>query len=343
MAKPTNFVKACLAIDEAITRATRSGSGAHNRRAAMRRELALWASTAYASDTFDKLMPLRRLPWTRWDRELYRPSVLTACALRLMERDGFSRARALAFTGAAPGNLDYVLGLLKDVGLSVHDAVGQQSPDIELALATSLERMHVRLEHRALEDILLAAAEGYRVPASKRLRFTEVFGLCFGSMRRDAVSRDEHDVYVNVARVATQMRARATASEVTPNSGSLAAHLDVGDQFFPHLEVVGDYHTHPYHSFSDLVRHSGWRYSDMDERSLPNFVDEVQRRRSAPVFSLVVAVAEGGKSGKGPFRRKPNVVQLPIGNLFFVIGAYRILLDASYDDRVELNVPAPVM
>ena len=44
--------------------------------------------------------------------------------------------------------------------------------------------------------------------------------------------------------------------------------------------------------------------------------------------------------GKGPFRRKANVVQVPVGDLFFVIGAYRIKLDATYDSDVDLSFPA---
>lgn len=128
---------------------------------------------------------------------------------------------------------------------------------------------------------------------------------------------------MNVARVATQMRARATANAVEPKSKSLRAQLHVGNLFLPHLEVVGDYHTHPYKTFAELPAASGWEYSDADEKSLPHHIEEVRSHDHAdPLFSLVVAVAAGGKASKTPQRKAPNVVQISVGDIYFVIGAY---------------------
>ena len=106
--------------------------------------------------------------------------------------------------------------------------------------------------------------------------------------------------------------------------------------------MVGDYHSHPYKSLSELRANKGWEYSDADLTSLPPFVEEVQVNHNRPVFSLVVAVAEGGKAGRGALRKKPNVIQVPVGDVFFVIGAYRINLDDTYDNEVDLSLPALV-
>ena len=340
MSKPTNYVRAVRTIGAEIDRATRNGTGAHKTGAAMRRELALWAATSYSYETYDRLSRLENLPWKRWNRELQWPGILVACGLRLMARDGLSRAKALSVTGGPAADLDEALQLLKESGLSVHDVVAAQSEEVATTLASNLQRLHVRLEQRALEDMLLAAAEGYKVSPGKGFKYTEVFGLCFGSVRRKVVRRESQDLFVNVGRVATQMRAKATANEVTPNSKSFAAQLEIGDRFFPHLEVVGDYHTHPCATFRVLVEQKSWEHSDVDEASLPHFVDDVCKHHNAPLFGLVVAVAQGGKSGAGPIRRRPNVIQLPAGDLFFVLGAYRIRLDRTYDDQVELSLPA---
>lgn len=339
MAKPTKFIAACRRIEAAIERATSSGTGSHKTRAAMRRELAYWTSTYHSSDSFPRLYKLK-LPWRQWDRELYIPAALAGATLHMMAREGFSKAKALSFSRAASSDVDYVLALLKETGLSLHHIVAEQSDVLGTEIAASLDALSVRLESRALEDILLAAAESYRVSPRKSHKYTEVFGLCFGSVRRDGIRRESRDVRVNVGRVVTQLRAKATPDSVMPNSQSLVAHLDVGNQFFPHLELVGDYHTHPYDSLSDLVANQGWEYSAADLESLPGYMEEVRARRERPLFSLVVAVAEGGKTGKGAFRKRPNVVQVPVGNLYFIIGAYRIRLDASYDQQVDLSLPA---
>lgn len=340
MAKLTRYVRACRQIEAAIAHHTRAGSGAKQTRAAMQRDLARWAATNYAGGDYDRLLRLRKLPWKQWDRELYVPGLFVACALRLMARDGYSQAQALRFTEGAAADVDEALALIKRAGLNINDVVAQQSPDIDTILALNRERLHVQLEARALEDILLAAAEGYKVSPGKGFRYTEVFGLCFGNVRRTPGREDGQDLFVSVSRVATQMRAKATASQVMPNSKSLAAHLDVSDRFFPHLEVVGDYHTHTFKTFGDLIAAKGWEYSPSDERAVPGFVDEVRERHNRPLFSLVVAVAEGGKNRKGPYRRRSNVVQVPVGGLYFVVGAYRILLDSTYDDEVDLRLPA---
>ena len=285
MSQTTNFVKACNAIEQAITLGTQRGSGAHKARTAMGRDLAFWATTSNSVETYDRLTKLRKLPWSRWERELWLPGMQVACELRLMTRNGLSRAKALALVGGSAADLDKATDLVEKAGLSFHDAIAQQNPEIETTLAYNLERLHVHLEARALEDILLAAAEGYKVAPGRGYKYTEVFGLCFGSVRRKATRWHSHDLFVNVARVATQMRAKATASEVMPNSKSLAAHLEVSNRFFPHLEVVGDYHTHPYKTLSKLLQSKGWEHSDMDEQSLPSFFEEVREHHNPPLLA----------------------------------------------------------
>jgi len=342
MAKPTKFVAACRKIQAAIDKSTATGTGSHKRRAALQRELALWATTFYTGDSYDRLSSLKGLPWQRWDTEMLESTRLLAAALRLMERHGFTRAKALTACRTSPADLDMALSLMKQAGLSQHEIVGEQADVIATLVESAVDRLHVNVEARALEDLLLAAAEGYKVSPGKGFKYTEVFGLCFGSVRRQVRRGKETEVFANVSRVATQLRAKGNASSVQPNDKSLAAQVEIGRQFFPYLEVLGDYHTHPFKSFKDLKDDAGWEHSDQDERSLAYFVEQLREREHTPVFSLVVAVASGGKSSQRPLRRARNVVQVPVGDLYFVIGCYRILLDASYDTKVDLAIPSLV-
>lgn len=342
MAKPTKFVAACRRIQTAIARATASGAGSHKRRAALQRELALWATTFYTGASYDRLSALKGLPWKRWDDELFDATQLLAAALRLMDRHGLSPAKALTASRTPRADLDMALSLMKQAGLSLHEIVAGQADVIATIVESAVDQLHVSLEMRALEDVMLAAAEGYRVSPGKGFKYTEVFGLCFGSVRRQVKRSAETEVFVNVSRVATQLRAKGTASSVLPNDKSLAAQVDIGKQFFRHLEIVGDYHTHPYKSYDELKRCRGWEYSEQDERGLPHFHEQLRKLDHAPVFSLVVAVASAGKVSQYPSRRARNVVQVPIGNLYFVIGCYRILLDGTYDAKVDLAIPSLV-
>lgn len=184
MAKPTKFVAACAQIQAAIERSTATGTGAHKRRAALEKEFALWATTFYATSSYPRLSKLRRVSWAQWDAELHWPAMQVACALRLMVKRGMSRAKATTATAVPKANLDLALKLVKNAGLSVEAVADKQSPDIEATVAGAAERVHVSLDARALEDMLLAAAEGYRVSPGKGFKYTEVYGLCFGTVRQ---------------------------------------------------------------------------------------------------------------------------------------------------------------
>ena len=340
MAKPTKFVAACKTVEARIVSATTHGTGAHKRRQALMKDLARWATSFYAAGSFERLIELKRLPWKRWDSELQWPTLQVAAALRLMVRHNLSRAQAMTESNVPSSTLDFVVALVKRAGLTLAQVVEDQSETVDAVVTSSTERVHVHLESRALEDILLAAAEAYRVSPGKGYKYTEIFGLCFGSVRRRVHPKAQVDVIVNVSRVATQLRAKGNASSVTPNHKSLLAQVEVGETFFPHLELVGDYHTHPYRSFSELAEAPGWQYSEADEESLPTFSLQVRRRHNPPVFSLIVAVAQGGKTSASATRKQPNVVQLTVGRLYFVIGCYRILVNKSYDAEVRLNIPS---
>lgn len=342
MSRPTHFIQACRRVETAIERATGAGRGAHKTRAAMRREFASWLTRWYPAGDYARISRLK-LPWKRWDEELKIPCLRVAAAIRLLATERRkTRAWVRKWTGVHQADLDYVLELMGAVDLSLDDVERDQNAFVQAAVAAAREALHVRLEARALEDMLLAAAEGYEVSPRRGTKYTEVFGLCFGSIRHLATNEDADQLHINVGRIATQMRARATASEVSPNWESLESHLAVADRFFPHLEVVGDYHSHPYATFATLVRARGWEHSVADEESIDYFVDKVLAHQSRPRFSIVVAVATGGRSGNGAYRRSRNVVQVSVKELFFVIAAYRIRLDATYDQNLDLSLPAMI-
>jgi proteasome lid subunit RPN8/RPN11 len=342
MSRPTHFIQVCRRIETAIDRATSAGQGAHRTRAAMRREFASWLTRWYPAGDYTRISRLK-LPWKQWDEELKMPCLRVAAAMRLLATERKkTRAWILKWTGMHQADLDYVLELLEAVGLTPHDVERDQAPYVGAAVAAEREALLVRLEARALEDMLLAAAEGYEVSPRRGVKYTEVFGLCFGSTRNLATNKDADELHINVGRIATQMRARATASEVSPNWRSLESQLAVADRFFPHFEVVGDYHTHPYGSFAALLQSKGWEHSDADEESIDYFVGKVRAHQSRPRFSIIVAVATGGRSGSGAYRRSRNVVQVSVKELFFVIAGYRIRLDGTYDQNLDLSLPAMI-
>lgn len=311
----------------------------HRHRDAMLRDLAEWILACRPYTQFARLERLK-LPWKAWERALAQAGFQLSCALYLIAQHRTSHKQAASRSGAALSDITYAQGLLKRADVSVHEMVARQHPIIETEVVAQTEEMIVRLDNRAFEDILLAVAEGY-LP-KRGSSFTEVFGLCFGSVRTVPTSKLGKKLQINVGRVTTQMRARATSNQVEPNWRSFERHLSIADKFFPHLEIVGDYHSHPYRTFEYLQKARGWEYSQRDEDSLEYINEKITERRSLPLFSLVVAVAQGERSGNNAIRRRPNVIQVPVDDLFFVVAAYRIRRDATYDGSVTLHLPALV-
>jgi hypothetical protein len=154
-----------------------------------------------------------------------------------------------------------------------------------------------------VEDLLLAAAETYDVkwPGPGK-RYTEAYGLCFGSRKRANEKKGSADfnTIVNVSRITTQMRATATADSVQPNSKTQEVHLAVGAKLFNHLELLGDYHTHPYTSLKKLRAAEGWKYSAGDEDQILPWYKISRAQGHEPRFSIVVGVASGRKEGWAP-------------------------------------------
>jgi len=253
MHKPSHFVQACRRIEGAIEYHTRAGSGSHKTRTKLRRELAFWLTTFHSYNSYPTL-PKMRLPWAKWDETHGIDALRLAFALRLKHRHEMSRSKVMANSGCSRSTLSYALDLVNDVGLHLHDVVSDQNDVVEAHDVAHVRHSEVRLEARALQDLLLGAAEGYRVPQGKGFKYAEVYGLRFGGSRGRPGRDDAREQLVHVSRVATQLRAKGTASSVMPNAKSMKTQLDVATQFFPHLEIVGDYHTHPYDSLSELKR-----------------------------------------------------------------------------------------
>ena len=113
-------------------------------------------------------------------------------------------------------------------------------------------------------DLMLAAMESYHVRhwgkhvVSGR-NPAETAGLLWGYV----VSRDDMD-HVVVAHVSTDTFAKGTSGEVGLNETVTKVKQDVVRKRWPHLSLVGDFHTHPYRNYSEVVQNSGWEFSEGD-------------------------------------------------------------------------------
>jgi hypothetical protein len=221
----------------------------------------------------------------------------------------------------------------------------------ETSWMAEVEREHVHvevnLERQALEDMMLSALEAYRVPRRRKHTFTEIYGICLGTVReikRGWKGRGDYYVYrVNVVRAATQIRARTSGSSAWPNERSLDAQVEAAEILFPYYEVVGDFHSHPYRTLRQIYRRKGWEYSVDDEAHNLGWVKRMHESFGHhPRVGFIIAIAKAGKvrRGKAYFLRRQFVIKTDLGSHHVFIAAYRILTDGTYSNKgIVLTCP----
>jgi hypothetical protein len=218
--------------------------------------------------------------------------------------------------------------------------VGKARPDWAYDVDEGHEDVVIWLEDRAIEDIVLVALEAYAVPR-QGVKFTETYGICFGSTKSVDETRLAHGRhvtrYVNISSVHIQLRAECYSSKVTYDLRSLETQMAVATHLFPQLDIVGDFHTHPYKDVNELRAAKGWNYSRADEVGIPTWVTPLKQMGYHPRMSLIVAVAKGGRRIVRPGRMRPNVVRFSIKRYHFYVACYRIIGKRYSDKHIMLN------
>jgi hypothetical protein len=203
------------------------------------------------------------------------------------------------------------------------------------------EEVVIWLDNRAIEDIVLVALEAYAVPKGRGFKYTETFGICFGSTKSTEEKRQAHGrhtiSYLHIDSVHIQLRAEGYANKVTYDLRSLETQMDVARHLFPQLDIVGDFHTHPYRDLGELKANKGWQYSRADEINIPEWASPLKEMGFHPRASLIVAIAKGGKRVAHPRRVGPNVIRFSVGKYHFYLACHRIIGDRYSAKHVTLN------
>jgi len=149
---------------------------------------------------------------------------------------------------------------------------------------------------------------------------------------------------VHVEKAVPQIRAKSSSSSVTPSARSLNALVEAADSLFPQLEIIGDYHSHPYRNYVELKRLRGWSASREDAISSASLCRDLQARKDRPhhmKIALVIAIAEGrGSAIPDNIRDKTNVYHLKMAGCHVMLSAYRILSNGGMTAaNVTLRLP----
>jgi hypothetical protein len=186
----------------------------------------------------------------------------------------------------------------------------------------------VHLSEDAVIDLCLAGMEAHIVEErrsatrSKGNRL-ETFGLLWGGVSKMSDGR----TLIYVSKASTDTTALRTKDSVTPSKSAFLLKKDLITSFWPELNFLGDFHTHPYDEEEYLVR-------DIEENRLFEFSDgdissisgsKARRRFWAQHGFILGIVATILKMQRLPWKRTSTSRRDPI---VFNLGHYRIWMKA---------------
>lgn len=138
-------------------------------------------------------------------------------------------------------------------------------------------RTQVIIEDHVLPQLLTSAIEAYEVShrahaRGKANKGLETFGLLWGyglPARNGLPAR-------LVAVVATvETSALRHTHWVAPDFESIGIKRDFFGEYWPQLELIGTFHSHPYEDLARVNKNNGWRGSDGDKLFWPTFHERV--------------------------------------------------------------------
>ncbi|MGE3917969.1 MAG: hypothetical protein AB7F78_19920, partial [Hyphomicrobiaceae bacterium] len=110
-----------------------------------------------------------------------------------------------------------------------------------------------------MENIVLAAAEAYCLGDGDRPRSIETLGYMWGSSRK---ARDVTEIYIE--RVSVSISAQRHRNWVQPNNDAARFKNEIVQRWSPHLQLLGDFHSHPYKTRAEVEDQRGYEFSDGD-------------------------------------------------------------------------------
>ena len=349
MAQRTKLVMALRSLEAEIEASRERDGGGDSRALRLYREL--WDALA-AGAPFDAVAACsaEAAKLARWIERHLEGDRSHAIGKALLEHREFgaSAATVCHAWGVRPSEWAYLRELARYVGERIRGGAGRRWPTEWVTEVEAYhERVSVVVSDQALEDMLLGAWEAYFVPVpdKPRSRRSEVYGVCFGSIKEE---RHEHKgegrqryLSIHVRRVALQLRARAGRNYVVPNLRSEEEHVRMARELFPHLDLVGDFHSHPYATLADLQEARGWDYTAADEEDNQAWYERMRACGHQPRVGLILALAQGERSGRAARSRKANLIRTTFGRCQGYLAAYRMGRDGSYHaDGVTLQRPA---
>ncbi|GGW57070.1 hypothetical protein [Alishewanella tabrizica] len=210
--------------------------------------------------------------------------------------------------------------------------------------------MLVVIEDHVIPSLLTSAMEAYEFEhkthsRGKGKRKLETFGLLWGYVIPEKNGKPAKVVATNATIETSALRHEEW---VRPEPESIQAKKELINSYWPHLELVGSFHSHPYDELDDVISARGWQCSDGDRKFFPWF-HEVICPEQPNIAHVIVTVTQLKKSSKAIINRieskEADGISVSTGYRKFWINAYATQQDMDLNDfylaeNVSLDVSA---
>ncbi|MDD3653115.1 MAG: hypothetical protein PHO01_02835 [Desulfotomaculaceae bacterium] len=149
-----------------------------------------------------------------------------------------------------------------------------------------------------------------------------------------------------VEQASVETSARQGHSFVVPNLLSLVLKRELITSFWPHYDFLGDFHTHPYEHYTDVIAIKGYNYSDGDISRIEDY-SGYWRFYNYRV-GVVLTISRLHRRGRRGLQRLDNsTIEFALGKYRLWLKGYvavledkQLKLTSDYDQRVALECPA---
>ncbi|MAE20368.1 hypothetical protein CMK12_15805 [Candidatus Poribacteria bacterium] len=156
----------------------------------------------------------------------------------------------------------------------------------------------IHVEDHAVSQLFMSAIEAYEIEhkATKRSKGydkLETFGLLWGY---SIPQKGNQPPKIIVTHSTVETSAVRHSDWVAPDFESIEFKREFMQRYWPSIELVGSFHSHPYEDLEAVKHNKGWRASPEDEEFFPYF-HEMLAKDQEYLAHIIVTVTKLQKRG----------------------------------------------
>ncbi len=205
----------------------------------------------------------------------------------------------------------------------------------------------IRISETPLIQMILNGLEAYNVHEriiKKKQRKVETIGLLWGHEHQL-----KNKLLYCIEMVSIETSADRRKSSVTPNEDSLELKRDIITSFWPQFDFFGDFHTHPYNNYSEVITtkgNEGYLFSKDDYNDIQDYSDYWDDYNYRTGIVLTISTMER-KSSRPPQWLDNSTIEFTLGNCRMWLKGYitysegdKLLVSKHGDENIYIDCPS---